>query len=141
MLIRQSHDGGWYPALEAVATIFVLPKNLLWVSTCDFEGILEKGYSYGNENTIASFRAFVISSITNPNCGAVMKAKLHKTRVLTPTMQANDSGQEPTKSMPLNFKVSSEFRREFKTYAAQHNKKLNQLLYESFKALKASHAE
>lgn len=43
--------------------------------------------------------------------------------------------------MPLNFKVSADFRREFKTYAAQHNKKLNQLLYESFAALKAKHAE
>jgi hypothetical protein len=39
--------------------------------------------------------------------------------------------------MPLNFKVPSDFRREFKTYAAQHNKKLNQLLYEAFAALKA----
>jgi hypothetical protein len=43
-----------------------------------------------------------------------------------------------TGTMPLNFKVPSDFRREFKTYAAQHNKKLNQLLYEAFAALKAS---
>jgi hypothetical protein len=48
---------------------------------------------------------------------------------------------ESTKGMPLNFKVPSDFRREFKTYAAQHNKKLNQLLYEAFAALKAKHAE
>lgn len=40
-------------------------------------------------------------------------------------------------AMPLNFKVPYDFRREFKTYAAQHNKKLNQLLYEAFAALKA----
>lgn len=40
-------------------------------------------------------------------------------------------------TMPLNFKVPVDFRREFKTYAAQHNKKLNQLLYEAFAALKA----
>ena len=40
-------------------------------------------------------------------------------------------------TMPLNFKVPYDFRREFKTYAAQHNKKLNQLLYEAFAALKA----
>jgi hypothetical protein len=46
---------------------------------------------------------------------------------------------ETTKGSPLNFKVSAEFRREFKTYAAQHNKKLNQLLYEAFAALKAGH--
>ena len=42
-----------------------------------------------------------------------------------------------TGAMPLNFKVPFDFRREFKTYAAQHNKKLNQLLYEAFAALKA----
>lgn len=46
-----------------------------------------------------------------------------------------------TKVMPLNFKVSADFRREFKTYAAQHNKKLNQLLYEAFAALKATDAK
>lgn len=51
------------------------------------------------------------------------------------------AGPESTKGMPLNFKVSADFRREFKTYAAQHNKKLNQLLYEAFAALKAKHAE
>jgi len=45
------------------------------------------------------------------------------------------------RTAPLNFKVSPEFRREFKTYAAQHNKKLNQLLYEAFNILKAHHAE
>ncbi len=48
---------------------------------------------------------------------------------------------ETIKGMPLNFKVSADFRREFKTFAAQHNKKLNQLLYEAFAALKAKHAE
>jgi hypothetical protein len=44
------------------------------------------------------------------------------------------------RSLPLNFKVPPEFRREFKTYAAQHNKKLNELLYEAFAAWKEKHA-
>jgi hypothetical protein len=48
---------------------------------------------------------------------------------------------DSSKPMPLNFKVPADFRREFKTYAAQHNKKLNQLLYEAFAALKATHAD
>jgi len=43
--------------------------------------------------------------------------------------------------MPLNFKVPADFRRDSKTYAAQQNKKLNQLLYEAFAALKAKNAE
>jgi hypothetical protein len=57
--------------------------------------------------------------------------------------QATRDGVKPDQAVdaPLNFKVSAEFRREFKTYAAQHNKKLKQLLYEAFAALKASHVE
>jgi hypothetical protein len=39
-------------------------------------------------------------------------------------------------STPLNFKVPEEFRRDFKTYAAQHNMKLNQVLFDAFAALK-----
>lgn len=54
---------------------------------------------------------------------------------------ATHSIQQPTarksqNSAPLNFKVSEEFRREFKTYAAQNNLKLNQLLVSAFAALK-----
>lgn len=59
-----------------------------------------------------------------------------------PGRASGDSApSQSTKGMPLNFKVSADFRREFKTYAAQHNKKLNQLLYEAFAALKAKHAD
>ena len=59
----------------------------------------------------------------------------------TSSQNVSHSGQEPTKrqppnSTPLNFKVTEEFRREFKTYAAQHNMKLNQLLFDAFAALK-----
>jgi len=35
---------------------------------------------------------------------------------------------------PLNFKVPARFRREFKTYAAAHDMKLNELLQRSFEA-------
>jgi hypothetical protein len=35
---------------------------------------------------------------------------------------------------PLNFRVSATFRRDFKTYAAQHDLKLNELLRLSFDA-------
>ena len=54
-------------------------------------------------------------------------------------VKPSDSSETPNDA-PLNFKVSADFRREFKTYAAQHNKKLKQLLYESFAALKAKDA-
>jgi hypothetical protein len=42
--------------------------------------------------------------------------------------------KEETGLAPLNFRVSSEFRREFKTYAAAHDLKLNKLLALSFQA-------
>ena len=37
---------------------------------------------------------------------------------------------------PLNFRVSPAFRREFKTYAAQHDLKLNELLRRAFDVYK-----
>jgi hypothetical protein len=41
--------------------------------------------------------------------------------------------EEPEETgAPLNFRVSAEFRREFKTYAAAHDLKLNKLLALSF---------
>jgi hypothetical protein len=57
-----------------------------------------------------------------------------------PVKSLPSASLEAAKDAPLNFKVSADFRRDFKTYAAQHNKKLNQLLYESFAALKAKDA-
>lgn len=38
-----------------------------------------------------------------------------------------EAGQDP-----LNFRVSGDFRREFKTYAAAHDLKLNELLVKAF---------
>lgn len=46
----------------------------------------------------------------------------------TPTADAEAGLQ------PLNFRVSNVFRREFKTYAAAHDLKLNELLKRSFEA-------
>jgi hypothetical protein len=37
---------------------------------------------------------------------------------------------------PLNFKVSRAFRREFKTYASQHDMKMVDLLHEAFRLVK-----
>ena len=42
-------------------------------------------------------------------------------------VKANETGQDP-----LNFRVSNMFRREFKTYAAAHDLKLNELLVKCF---------
>jgi hypothetical protein len=39
---------------------------------------------------------------------------------------------------PLNFKVPREFHREFKTFAAQHSKKMVEVLQEAFALLKGA---
>ena len=46
-----------------------------------------------------------------------------------PTEREGDRGLSP-----LNFRVPASFRREFKTYAARHDLKLNELLRRSFAA-------
>jgi hypothetical protein len=43
-------------------------------------------------------------------------------------------GEGREEIVPLNFRVASSFRREFKTYAASHDLKLNKLLQECFAA-------
>jgi len=43
--------------------------------------------------------------------------------------------------LPLNFRVSADFRREFKTYAAAHDLKLNRLLALSFQAYRTQHGD
>ncbi len=51
----------------------------------------------------------------------------------TPAVPTKERPQsEPIE--PLNFKVPARFRREFKTYAAAHGMKLNELLQRSFEA-------
>ncbi|MGI8569116.1 MAG: hypothetical protein ACR2KT_08645 [Methylocella sp.] len=42
---------------------------------------------------------------------------------------------------PLNFRVSGDFRREFKTYAATHDLKLNELLKRAFEAFRKQHGD
>ena len=41
-------------------------------------------------------------------------------------------------SLPLNFRVPSDFRRRFKMFAAANDMKLNELLYRSFEQYEAS---
>jgi hypothetical protein len=42
---------------------------------------------------------------------------------------------------PLGFRVSSEFQRAFKTYAAEHDLKLNALLSRAFETLRAQQGD
>lgn len=79
--------------------------------------------------------------MTPPEKAKKFMTKSRKANNMAKLAGGSADPSKPTNGMPLNFKVSAEFRRDFKTYAAQHNKKLNQLLYEAFAALKAQHVE
>ena len=56
-------------------------------------------------------------------------------RPATPDERPAATGREGEGGLsPLNFRVPASFRREFKTYAAGHDMKLNELLRRSFEA-------
>lgn len=67
------------------------------------------------------------------------KKATHKKAALKPEKagkpaQAVKAAKEEKK--PLNFKVSSEFRREFKTFASAHDMKLSKLLVLAFESFR-----
>ena len=57
-----------------------------------------------------------------------------------PPQVATESEEERGLS-PLNFRVPASFRREFKTYAAQHDMKLNELLRRSFEVFRRAQGD
>jgi predicted HicB family RNase H-like nuclease len=65
--------------------------------------------------------------------GTAAPTKDMTTRSSAPAAAA-DEAKSGTSGEPLNFRVPAEFRRRFKTYAAQHDMKLNELLYKAFDA-------
>ena len=56
--------------------------------------------------------------------------------VTAPDVKPEDKGLAP-----LNFRVPASFRREFKTYAARHDLKLNELLRLSFETYRRQNGE
>jgi hypothetical protein len=58
----------------------------------------------------------------------------------TRTDSAEGEGREASLT-PLNFRISASFRREFKTYAAGHDLKLNELLRRSFEAYRRAQGD
>lgn len=62
-------------------------------------------------------------------------------RTSTPLLTSNAQSRakaEVAVLTPLNFKVPPEFHRDFKTFAAQHSKKMVEVLQEAFALLKES---
>ena len=54
---------------------------------------------------------------------------------------AAGEGRGAAALQPLNFRISADFRRSFKTYAARHDLKLNELLVRSFDAYRAQQGD
>lgn len=54
--------------------------------------------------------------------------------------EAKPAGERET-GLPLNFRVSAELRRAFKTYAARHDLKLNELFRLSFEAYRSQRGD
>lgn len=63
-----------------------------------------------------------------PAAGAQVRSAARKQKATEP----NDA--------PLNFRVSPDLRRRFKTFAAQHDLKLNELLRKAFEEYEAKHS-
>jgi hypothetical protein len=55
---------------------------------------------------------------------------------MPPRGSATEVRQGREELVPLNFRLPASFRREFKTYAARHDMKLNELLRHCFEAYK-----
>jgi hypothetical protein len=69
--------------------------------------------------------------------GAAAPATDMATRAVGPVTIASApkrAGEVREELVPLNFRLPASFRREFKTYAASHDMKLNELLRECFEA-------
>lgn len=56
------------------------------------------------------------------------------TRTPARKAKAEPAEEKEANLAPLNFRIPASFRREFKTYAATHDLKLNELLRRSFEA-------
>jgi hypothetical protein len=93
--------------------------------------------------------AAVLSSSLVAVKGAAMPAPDMPGRVSPPATVQTDTAPEPEPKatetveagQPLNFRVSAEFRRQFKVYAAQHGLKLNELLRLSFEAYRSQNGK
>lgn len=75
------------------------------------------------------------SSVTVATDSAAPAPQEQKRQPATPDEAHTMTGRAGEGGLsPLNFRVPASFRREFKTYAAGHDMKLNELLRRSFEA-------
>jgi hypothetical protein len=58
-----------------------------------------------------------------------------------PQQAAPKAEEKEANLAPLNFRISASFRREFKTYAAHHDLKLNELLRLCFEAYRRQQSD
>lgn len=82
------------------------------------------------------------SSVATAAHSAATAAQEQESRPATPDEPRAATRREGEGGLsPLNFRVPASFRREFKTYAAGHDMKLNELLRRSFEAYRRSQGD
>jgi hypothetical protein len=62
-------------------------------------------------------------------------------KVLRPARKMAEPEPKEANLTPLNFRIPASFRREFRTYAATHDLKLNELLRLCFEAYRRQHRD
>lgn len=82
------------------------------------------------------------SSVTDATPSAAPAPQEQEPRPATPDEPRATARREGEGGLsPLNFRVPASFRREFKTYAAGHDMKLNELLRRSFEAYRRAQGD
>jgi hypothetical protein len=77
----------------------------------------------------------VITAVPPPEAAApAAEPPKAAVRALARKAKAEPAEEKEANLAPLNFRIPASFRREFKTYAATHDLKLNELLRRSFEA-------
>jgi hypothetical protein len=81
-------------------------------------------------------RAGAALTAVPPSAPEAAQSASSKAAIKPPARRAKAEPAEEKEAnlAPLNFRISATFKREFKTYAAAHDLKLNELLRRSFEA-------
>jgi hypothetical protein len=103
--------------------------------SCKLSCFLAEGISYGNaEMKLILKKAKVVQDPTPADTAPAKDGEAGLEALDAPKVESADTApaKDEEAGAPLNFRVSAQFRREFKIYAAAHDLKLNKLLILSF---------
>jgi hypothetical protein len=91
---------------------------------------------YAGTNKEFPYQAFSWEGNWKPKRNSLKSAPRSSVKAVRPV-----DSSESAALTPLNFKVPQEFHRDFKTFAAQHSKKMVEVLQEAFVLLKEKYGK